>query len=235
MKTRLAILTIALSMKSVPFAVVAANAPTGFPFTDESLRYTVNWPTGVALGEVRMQAKNVKGWKFDMSLSGGIPGFEIKDTYSATANANFCSDTFNREFQHGSRKGGEKETIDRTHLLVSRVTLNGGGKSEFSVPDCVKDALTLLYYTRRELGQGRVPAAQQMLFGGLYQVALTYAGPQTIQSGGRPAITDEVVCDITGARSSLRFEMYFARDAARTPLLVKVPFALGKFSMELVR
>jgi hypothetical protein len=29
--------------------------------------------------------------------------------------------------------------------------------------------------------------------------------------------------------------MYFARDAARTPLLVKVPFALGKFSMELVR
>jgi hypothetical protein len=29
--------------------------------------------------------------------------------------------------------------------------------------------------------------------------------------------------------------MYFARDAARTPLLVKVPLALGSLSLELVR
>jgi hypothetical protein len=29
--------------------------------------------------------------------------------------------------------------------------------------------------------------------------------------------------------------MYFARDAARTPLLFKVPLAMGTFSMELVR
>jgi hypothetical protein len=234
MKIPLVIVLIALSVKSGPSATAAAQL-TGFPFTDEDLRYSINWPTGVALGEARFQTRHLNGWKFDMSLSGGIPGFEIRDIYSSTASADFCSDFFSRQFQHGKRKSGEKETIDRSHLTVSRLTLNGGGKSEFSVPDCTKDALTLLYYTRRELGQGRVPAAQQMLFGGLYQTSMTYAGPQTIQSGGKPVVTDKIVCDVKGPSSSLRFEMYFARDAARTPLLVKVPFVLGKFSMELVR
>ena len=44
------------------------------------------------------------------------------------------------------------------------------------MPDCVKDALTYLFFTREELGQGRVPAAQKILFGGLYQMTLAYAG-----------------------------------------------------------
>ncbi|MES1256802.1 MAG: DUF3108 domain-containing protein, partial [Acidobacteriota bacterium] len=106
---------------------------------------------------------------------------------------------------------------------------------EFSVPDCTKDALTLLFYARRELGQGRVPPAQQILFGGLYDTTLQYAGEETIPFAGKPVVTDKVVCDLKGPSSSLQFEIYFARDAARTPLLFKVPLAMGKFSMELVR
>jgi hypothetical protein len=233
MKLRLAMLLIAVSARSAP--TVAATGLTGFPFTDETLQYTINWPTGVQLGDARLTSKHEHGWHFSMSLAGGVPGFEIKDSYSSTANADFCSDSFNREFQHGKKKGGEKETVDRSHLTASRQTLNGGGKSEFSVPDCTKDALSLLYYARRELGQGRVPSAQAMLFGGIYQTAMTYAGAQTIQFGGKPTVTDKVVCDVKGASSSVRFEIYFARDAARTPLRVTVPFVLGKFSMELVR
>jgi hypothetical protein len=31
------------------------------------------------------------------------------------------------------------------------------------------------------------------------------------------------------------FDVYYARDAARTPLLITAPLAMGKFSMELIR
>jgi hypothetical protein len=119
---------------------------------------------------------------------------------------------------------------------VTRKTIpNGGGQSEFSIPDCVKDGLTMLFYARRELGQGRVPAGQQILFGGLYDLSLTYAGEQTVQVGGKAAVSDKVIGSVKGPSSTETFEMYFARDPARTPLLVKVPFAVGRFSMELVR
>jgi hypothetical protein len=214
----------------------AATGLTGFPFTDESLNYSIKWPTGAGLGEAHLRAKAATpGWSFEMTLSGGIPGFEVNDRYASHANADFCSEDFFRQFVHGRRKGNETETIDRSHAMVTRVTTSGGGKSEFAVPDCTKDALTLLFYARRELGQGRVPAAQQMLFGGLYQVRMTYTGAETIPVAGTPAMTDKVVCDVKGPSSGVQFEVWFARDAARTPVLFKVPFSLGRFSMELVR
>ena len=44
-----------------------------------------------------------------------------------------------------------------------------------------------------------------------------------------------LTCTMTGPASSIKFEMYFARDAARTPLLIKVPLQMGTFAMEIVR
>ena len=52
---------------------------------------------------------------------------------------------------------------------------------------------------------------------------------------GKQVQSDEVTCTVKGPASEFKFDMYFARDAARTPLLVKVPLAMGKFSMELIR
>jgi hypothetical protein len=215
---------------------IAASALTGFPFADEALAYTIKGPGGVGLGEVHLAAKHAEtGWKFDLDASAGIPGFSLRDVYASTTNSDFCGTSFSRQFQHGSHKGHEEETIERSLEMATRATVGGGGgKSEFPVPDCVKDALTLVYYARRELGQGRVPSPQQFLFGGLYDIRMTYAGAQTIQSGNQPALTDEIVCTVKGPASTVEFEMYFARDPARTPLLVKVPLALGTFSMELV-
>ncbi len=225
-----------LALASQGKAAAAPPTLTGFPFTDENLTYSIAWPTGASLGNVHLKAaKAASTWRFELAIDASIPGFDVKDTYLSHANADFCSADFSKEFVHGPRKGGEKETIDRSHASVTRVTTNGGGKSEFSVPDCTKDALTLLFYARREMGQGRVPPAQQILFGGIYESSLQYVGPETVQIGGKPALTDKIVCDLKGPSSSLRFELYFARDAARTPLLVTVPLALGKFSMELVR
>jgi len=211
-----------------------AAALTGFPFTDEDLNYSVNWPSGLSLGESHLHAKHSgSSWNFEMDVDAGVPGYQVKDVYHAQSSAAFCSAEFDRNTSHGGHKGQEKETISGGQ--ATRESLNGGGVSQIAVPDCVKDALTMVYFARHELGQGRVPSAQQMLFGGLYQVRLDYAGAQTIEVGEVPAESDKVVCTVTGPTASFKFEMYFARDAARTPLLIKAPLAMGTFSMELVR
>jgi len=224
-----------------PCHSAAAQPLIGFPYTDEVLRYAISIPGGTVLGSGQLSARKADaGWKFELTLQANIPGFDLKDNYGARANTDLCSAEFTKQFVHGAKKGNEKETVDRSHATATRITVDGGGKSEFSVPDCTKDALTFLFYARQELGQGRVPPAQRVLFGGMYDVTLQYAGAQTIEVAQKPVITDEIVCTLEGVSSKAQFEIYFARDATRTPLLIKVPVAnsnpqFGKFSMELVR
>ena len=106
--------------KSVPAKVAqtasaqsgpAKPALTGFPFTNESLTYTVNWPSGLTLGEAHLSATGIStGWRFELSLDASVPGFAVKDTYRSTASAELCSETFSKDLSHGSRKSGEKVT-----------------------------------------------------------------------------------------------------------------------------
>jgi hypothetical protein len=85
---RLIILTALL----VSPACFAAAPLTGFPFTDESLTYNVNWPSGLGLGEVQIKARrDGAGWIFDLAIDASLPGFPIKDAYSSHANGDFCS------------------------------------------------------------------------------------------------------------------------------------------------
>jgi hypothetical protein len=49
------------------------------------------------------------------------------------------------------------------------------------------------------------------------------------------AITDRLASSVHGPSSNLDFDLLFARDAARTPVLIRVPLALGTFSLELIR
>jgi hypothetical protein len=211
----------------------AAQALTGFPFADESLSYSIKGPSGIILGDARFSAKHgATGWGFDVKATAGVPGFVIKDVYTSHTNSDFCSTDFTRQFEHGTHKGREEETVDRSQEMVTRTTIGGGGgRSDFPVFDCVKDALTLIYYTRREMGQGRVPPPQQFLFGGLHDISMIYTGAQTLSAG----ITDKLVCTVKGPGTTFTFEVYFARDPARTPLLVAIPLPVGKITMELVR
>ena len=215
----------------------AASVPaqnTGFPFTNEDLTYSVNWPSGLSLGEGHMHAQRSGNlWNFELNIDAGVPGYQVKDTYRSIASSEFCSSAFDRITSHGSRKTDEKETIKNGSVI--RTTAGGGGESQLASPDCLRDALTLLYFARRELGQGRVPPAQQLLFGGLHQIRMEYAGAQTITIGEASVQSDKVICTIKSATSEFKFEAYFARDAARTPLLFKAGLAMGLFSLELVR
>ncbi len=94
---------------------------------------------------------------------------------------------------------------------------------------------TFLYLTRRELGQGRVPQYEKILYGGPYQVRLEYTGEQTVKLNDKPSTADRLMVTVKGPASEISFEMFFARDAARTPLVIRVPLAPGVFSLELAR
>lgn len=232
--SQLILLTIAAT-----FLCQAATPPaplTGFPFADEELSYVLKWPGGLPLGEGHLKAKqSSKGWDFTIGLDGSIPGFELKDEYKASASADLCTASFTRTATHGTRKTAETETVDGERGVARRETQHGGGTSELTVPPCVRDALTFLFYSRRELGQGRVPSAREILFGNLYRAQMDYGGAETVTVSGRAEVSDKVGVTLQGPASEIHFQMYFARDPARTPLLIKVPLEMGTFSMELVR
>jgi hypothetical protein len=208
-------------------------AQTGFPFQNEVLRYTVNWPSGLSLGDAELRATHSPDqWDFEMSLDVAVPGFAIGDHFRSKASGDLCSREFERTTSHGSKKAGEKTAFDYSQAIARRET-KGGGKSEFSIPSCARDALDYLYYARRELGQGRVPPTQDLYFGSAYSAHMEYAGPQQLPSQADPA--DRIVVHLKGPSSDSSFEMLFARDPARTPLVVKIPSALGTVSLELAR
>jgi hypothetical protein len=212
-----------------------SSAEHGFPNAEEVLTYNINWPSGLSLGEGSLRArKGAGGWEFELELSAAIPGFSVVDRYRSVSNAQLCSVEFEKDLTHGARKTREKTVFDYRAGKAIRTTTNGG-TSETSIPSCARDALNFLFYSRGELAQGRVPPAQAILFGALYQVRLDYTGSQVIKVNEAPTQVDRVGVALKGPSSDIQFEIFFAREAARTPVLVRVPFSMGTFSMELVR
>jgi hypothetical protein len=212
--------------------VLPVAAQTGFPFQDESLHYSVNWPSGLSLGDASFTAQHTTtGWNLSATLDAIFPGFPLKDKYQSSVTSNLCSLELNRDITHGPKKSKEKTVFDPQRGKAQR-----GAGPEFDIPSCAKDALAFLYYTRREMGQGRVPPAQQIWLGSAYAITSTYTGTRNVTLGSeKPAVTDQLNVAVKGPASSFAFEICFARDAARTPLLIRVPISLGTFSMELVR
>jgi hypothetical protein len=224
------------------FAVLASSGtPLGPPiFENEQLRYSINWPSGLSLGEAQLESSRDKGaadvaprQHLEFDLDASVPGFSVTDRYHSEASSDFCSVEFQRTATHGQRKSDEKTTFDQNGTATRETT--GGGKSEMKTSSCGRDALAFLYFVRRELSQGRVPAPQTVYFGAAYQVRLAFAGTQTIKLGDKQVETDRVTASIKGVASEVGFEVFFLKDAARTPAVVRVPLALGTFSMELVR
>ena len=218
----------------------AADQLTGFPFQNETLRYRVIWPGGKALGEVTLGAHKTAdgGWDFDMSTNVAIPIVPIADTYKASAATfDFCSVTLSRELSHGNKRVVERTQFDQKANRASRQTVvpAGGGKTELALPTCGRDALTYIYYARREMGQGRVPPSGKVFFGSPYEVKTNYTGPMDIPSGAKTKTTDKLEVSVKGPASEFNVEIFFDRDAARTPLLIRIPVPVGTVSLELVR
>ncbi len=200
----------------------------------ETLRYQLNWPSGISLGEAQLKTIPTEGnWKLELTMDASIPGFQVLDRFNATLNAALCSVEFSRTAAHGNRKSKETTTFDLAAANAQRKT-DGGGTTEFSTNSCPHDALGFLFYARQELISGRVPPAQMVYYGGPYDVQFELMGTQLIPIGGTPTNSDKYRVSFKGAASKATFEIFFARNESRTPVLFRVPFSLGTFSMELV-
>jgi hypothetical protein len=215
-----------------------AEKLAGFPWQNETLHYTMNWQSGLPVGDVYFAARKAGGgWSFEVAGNAGVPGFAIDDRYRSTTTAELCSTSLERETDHAGRKGRERSTFDQRAGAGQRVTLLpvGGGQSDFFIGTCARDALAYSYFARLELGQGRVPASAQTYLGAAYATGMVYNGAQDIAVGGRNVTTDRLTVSVKGPKADFRFEAFYARDPARTPLQIRVPLSMGTFTLDLVR
>jgi hypothetical protein len=205
----------------------------------ESLHYSVSWPSGMSLGDATIASEHTQGsekvreqWRFTIDLDAGVPGFAIHDHYGSSAGPDLCSVQLDKSAAHGKKKSEEKITFDQQKNSITRET-PGGGKADTSVSACAHDAMSYLQFVRRELAQGHVIQDQQVVFGSLYQCHVDYKGKQTIKVGEKQTETDRAIVSIKGPASELTVEIFFSRDAVRTPVLARIPLSLGTFSVEL--
>jgi hypothetical protein len=206
------------------------------PVPAESLRYSINWASGLSLGEATLRAdKGKEAWDFQVTMDASVPGFALRDSYHSAATVDLCSLELDKSFTHGNRKADEKTTFDQQSHTATRETQNGGGKSDTPVTSCAKDALTFLQFARNELAQGRLAPQQSVVFGALYNVRIDFKGAQKIKLGDQMVDADRILATIKGPTTDLTVEMFFAKDAARTPLLAHIPLSLGSFTVELIR
>jgi len=210
-------------------------------FGEETLRYSINWPSGLSLGEATLESRAVSSGKdapsrreFRFTLDASVPGFAVADRLRSLATDRFCSIEFEKKLKHGSRVSAEKTTFDPEARLATRVTNDGGGKTEIPVAACANDALSYLYFLRDELAQGRLPATRTILFGAPYEIGVQLAGQETLLVGDQRVPTDRLQARLKGPASETKFELFFARDETRRLVRVRVPLPLGSFSMDLV-
>jgi hypothetical protein len=217
--------------------VAAPVAESTLP--NETLHYSVNWPTGVSLGEATLSASSPheanapERMHFEFDLDAGVPGFAVSDRFRSAASGSFCSAEFQKTTSHGSKRVDDKETFDPNSGTVTRGS--GAGQAEISANTCGKDALAFLYFVRQELSQGRVPPRQTVFFGAPYEIRLDLAGTENVKIGNKAVDTDHLKVSAEGPSSTINFDLFFLQDKARTLALVRVPLALGTFSMELAK
>ena len=213
------------------------------PLSGESLHYVINWPSGLSLGEATISSSGQMGgsgpnqtssWNFSFDLDASVPGFNIRDHYVSRASGpEICSEEFVKTVQRGSRKSEETDTFDRKAGMVTRQTKAPGGKSDYPIAGCARDALAYLQFARNELAAGRLAPQQSVVLGGAYDVRLEFSGSEMVKSGGKPVQADRIQATIKGQSSEFTLQVLFAKDPARTPLLVRIPLSLGTFTAEL--
>lgn len=203
----------------------------------ETQRYSINWPSGLSLGEAEIVGSRSNSnspsehLNFQLKVDASIPGFQVSDNFRSEASPAFCSDEFEKKILHGRRQADEKTKFS-SDGTAKRET-KGGGHTDLSTPSCAKDALTYLFFVRRELSEGRLPQEETVYFGAPYKVRLEFSGTQQIQVGDKNVPADKLVATARGESANIQFEVYFLKDAARTLAMVKVPFAMGTFAMTL--
>jgi hypothetical protein len=205
----------------------------------ETLRYTINWASGLSLGEASLISDNADAGsaaqrKHELRLEASVPGFAVLDEVKSTAKPDFCLVRLEKKLKHGSRLSDETMEVLPAENAVERKTAKGGS-TKIPVAGCVRDALSFIYFLRQEIKAGRVPQGQRVYFGSPYQLDIKYVGVQSLNVAGGSEPADKFQVLIQGPLAKHNLEVFFGRDTERTPLLFRLPLILGTFSMELQR
>ncbi|MBN8729201.1 MAG: DUF3108 domain-containing protein [Acidobacteria bacterium] len=208
----------------------------------ETLQYKIIWPSGVSLGTARLETTGEVNAKPEavltamLLLDASFPGIPVTGEFRSLMDGKGCTRKFEKKLTFALRKTDETTTVRAG--TATRQTGGGGGKSTLTVPPCAHDALAFLQQFRRQLSAARSPAtvqpARSFLFGAQYTTKATPAGTEKLTIGGTEREADRYRFQVKGPASESEFEILFARDAARTPLQVRVTMALGQFRLELV-
>ena len=221
-------------------APAATAAPSATPASAakpkiESLKYELNWASGLSLGEaILTAAPGDASLLFAFQIDASVPGFALSESAESRATTDYCSTLLYKRGARGKRKIDEKTEFDQKALKATRTT-DGGGKSSISIPACAKDSLTFLHFLRKELAAGRLPAQQKVYYGGEYAVTVKFSGTQKVTIAGEATEAEKITATIKGAASNVTADVFFAKDPIRTPLMVQVPVKAGKLTLELVR
>jgi len=204
----------------------------------ETLRYNVNWPSGLSLGEAVLTTDNLDSSathrKFQLNLDASIPGFAVVDEIISLTKPDYCAIQLDTKTKHGAKQRQERTLFKPEEGFAERKTVNGG-TTKLPLNGCGRDALGFIYYLRNELKQGRIPGTQTIFFGATYQLSFKYAGASNVQLPSGPEQADKLEVLIQGPASKHSIEVFIGRDALRTPLIFRVPLPLGAFTMELQR
>ena len=216
---------------------MAVAAPPDQPKAkSETLHFTVNWPSGLSLGEGQLiSTQTPDGWSFSMNVEAAIPAYAVAESAKSKATADFCSIELEKTGTRGKREVTETTKFDASTMTATRETKKGGGKSEMRITACARDALTFLQFLRRELVAGKLPQAQPVYYGAGYQTRVQYTGTTKIVADGQAIDADKLTANFKGPASEFSVDMWFARDETRTPLKAQIPVAVGKFTVEFSR
>jgi hypothetical protein len=229
--------------QDAPVKTAAAKVPpvakTEPQASSEALNYSINWPTGLSLGEAKLSTARrttPDGPRVETSfhLDASVPGFPVLEDHRSTADGEFCSVEFIKQYTHGRHKADETLSFDQSARKATRET-KGGGKSEINTPPCAKDALSYIGFIRRELAAGRLPPHQPVYYGAAYDVKVEFTGTTAVKLGEASLDADKIIVSLKGPTTEISIEVYFSKEPARVPVLVRVPLVLATFSMELVR
>ena len=118
------------------------------PLPAESLRYSVNWPSGLSLGEMTLHSDKTAGQRsLGAEIDASFPGFPLREHAQSTATAELCSTVLDKNSVRGARVSAERILFDQANHTATRESKTGG-HSQMQVPPCAHDALAFLEFFR---------------------------------------------------------------------------------------
>jgi hypothetical protein len=207
-------------------AFVSAQA-AAIPDT-ELLRYRISYAGAINVGEAQLAINRAPGGaELTFQATVPIPGFPVAEYGRSLVTTDLCTLELEKKAVRGRRQTDEKTTFDAAKRTATRQTtgpIPGGGTSTFNIPACPRDALAFLLQFRKTLAEGE----STVYYGSAYKVSV-----RRIQQQGGDA--DRFSVRIRGPKSDITAELHLARDAARTPTLIRIPLAAGSLVVELTR